>query len=552
MSALVEIRDLSIALPASAERAFAVQDVSLDIERGEVLCLVGESGSGKSMLAASIAGLLPSNALSIAAGTVTFDGANITQLSEAGYRKLRGRRIGFIFQEPMTALNPVLTIGEQIDEAIAAHGGESRPARRARALELVHAIHLPQPEAILDRFPHQLSGGQRQRVMIAMAIANEPDLLIADEPTTALDVTTQAAILELIGEVRQRLGLSVLFITHDFGVVADIADRVAVLRDGKIVEQGPAADVLAHPADTYTQALIAAVPTLAFSNKQRPRTAALLSVEKVSKTYGGRRSLFRAARPGTPAVREASLVVGTGETVALVGESGSGKSTLAQCIVGLQTWTGGSILFEGRDLARHRRRVGFDQAIQMVFQDPFGSLNPRHRVRRIVTEPAIAKGVPEEEAETRMSALLERVGLDKSAADRFPHEFSGGQRQRIALTRALFPNPRLLIADEPVSALDVSIQAQVLDLLNQLRRDLGISILFITHDLRVAATVADRIAVMRHGEIVETGETRAIFEDPRSNYTKRLLAAIPGLAWERRRAVLQQDASTACRLVQSP
>jgi peptide/nickel transport system ATP-binding protein len=533
MSALVEIRDLSIALPPDAERRFAVDGVSLDIARGEVLCLVGESGSGKSVLAASIAGILPGHGLAVRKGSIRFDGEDVTRLGEVAFRRLRGRRIGFIFQEPMTALNPVLTVGDQIDEAVKMLGRRTKTGRRARVLELAQAVRLPDPEGILHRFPHQLSGGQRQRVMIAIAIANEPDLLIADEPTTALDVTTQAEVLALIAEIRRRLRLAVLFITHDFGLVADIAERVAVMQQGRVVESGPTADVLGRPQHPYTQRLIAAVPAFA-PRSPRPVVGRrdLLAVDGLIKTYGGRRSLFQRRRPPVHALEQINLVIHEGETVALVGESGSGKSTLAQAIVGLTTWDQGSIRFEGEDLAARRRRDGFSQPIQMVFQDPFSSLNPRHRVRRIITEAARVKGMPRTEAETRLRALLERVGLDPAAADRFPHEFSGGQRQRIALARALFQRPRLLIADEPVSALDVSIQSQVLDLLKEIRDEFGIAMLFITHDLRIAASIADRIAVMRSGRIVEEGSPRTILDNPRSAYTRRLLAAVPGLAWE--------------------
>ena len=536
MTALVEINDLSIALPEHSDRPFAVERVSLRIERGEVLCLVGESGSGKSVLAAAIAGLLPPKQLRVAAGSIRFDGADVTRLPEASFRRLRGKRIGFIFQEPMSALNPVLTVGRQIEEALAAHDSGDRAVRAGRVLELVRATKLPEPERIVHRYPHQLSGGQRQRVMIAMAIANEPDLLIADEPTTALDVTTQAEILKLILEIRQRLGLAVLFITHDFGVVADIADRVAVMKEGRVVETGAVDAVLEQPRDPYTCRLIEAVPVLRGDTAgSRAVGDRLLEVEGLAKTYRERRAPWRRGTAQTRALDGVSLTIGRGETVALVGESGSGKTTLGQCVVGLADWDDGNIRFDGRGFAGVRRERALRPRIQMVFQDPFASLNPRHRVRGILTEAAIVNGLPREDAEIRMLGLLSRVGLDASAAERFPHAFSGGQRQRIGLARALMLQPDLLVADEPVSALDVSIQAQILDLLAEIRRDLGLSMLFITHDLRVASAVADRIVVMQNGRIVEDGVPGQVLSQPRSAYARALLKAVPGLAWERRR-----------------
>ncbi|MFE0018565.1 dipeptide ABC transporter ATP-binding protein [Mesorhizobium sp. NPDC059054] len=544
MTALVEIENLSVALPDDADRHLAVERVSLRIDRGEVLCLVGESGSGKSVLAAAIAGLLPPKQLRITGGNIRFDGVDVTRFSEAGFRRLRGKRVGFIFQEPMSALNPVLTVGRQIEEALAAHDNGDRTERAARVLELVRATRLPNPENIVHRYPHQLSGGQRQRVMIAMAIANEPDLLIADEPTTALDVTTQAEILRLILDIRQRLGLAVLFITHDFGVVADIADRVSVMKEGRMLETGTATAVLEQPRDPYTRRLIEAVPELHAGVAMKSVAGdPLLAVEGLVKTYRERRAPWRQAKSQTRALDGVGLTIGRGETVALVGESGSGKTTLGQCIVGLADWDAGKLRFDGRELAGTARERALRPRIQMVFQDPFASLNPRHRVRRILTEAAIVNGLPREAAEERMLGLLSRVGLDAAAADRFPHAFSGGQRQRIGLARALMLQPELLVADEPVSALDVSIQAQILDLLAEIRRDLGLSMLFITHDLRVASAVADRIVVMQEGRIVEDGTSGQVLSRPRSTYARALLAAVPGLGWDHRRRATDRAAA---------
>jgi peptide/nickel transport system ATP-binding protein len=525
---LVQIHDLDIALPADADRAFAVEGASLTIARGEVLCIVGESGSGKSVLASAIAGLLPGDTLRVARGSLHFDGQDVLAMREPALRRLRGARIGYVFQEPMTALNPLLTVGRQIAEALTAHGLPGSPDKIA---ELLAAMQLPEPRTLARRYPHELSGGQRQRVAIAIAVACGPELLIADEPTTALDVTTQAEILKLILDLRAQRGLSVLFITHDFGVVRDIADRVAVMQHGRIVEQGPAAALLGQPRHDYTRRLLAAVPRL---QADRPAPAqgrpVVLALDAIEKNYAGRRHFLSRQRKVTHALRGVALSLRAGETVALVGESGSGKSTLGQIIVGLLDRDAGDFALEGE--AIHKARDLFSPqwrpAVQMVFQDPQSSLNPRHTIRRILTEPVLLQGVSRADAEARMADLLVRVGLEPSVANRRPHAFSGGQRQRIGLARALMMRPRLLVADEPVSALDVSVQAQVLQLLDELQRELGLAMLFITHDLRVAAQVADRIAVMQHGRIVEEAATAELLRAPQSDYTRALLAAIPG------------------------
>ncbi|MCW3473291.1 ABC transporter ATP-binding protein [Limobrevibacterium gyesilva] len=533
---LLNIEDLSVALPEGADRRFAVQGVSLPLGRREVLCVVGESGSGKSVLANTVMGLLPAPALRVAGGRIMFDGQELTRLPEESYRELRGRRISMIFQEPMTALNPVLTIGEQIEEVLAAHGMADRRTRRERALELLAAMHLPDPPSLLGAYPFRLSGGQRQRVMIAAALALEPEILIADEPTTALDVTTQKQILRLIREIQERRRLSVLFITHDFGVVADIADKVAVMQHGSLVEYGVAAKVLDAPEHPYTQRLIAAVRRLEDGAEDaRPVAAAepLLEIKGLRKTYRSASGFFGLRKREVRAVDDVTLTIHQGETVGLVGESGSGKTTLGQLVVRLLPADGGELAFRGQEIrtARGARLLGLRKSIQMVFQDPFASLNPRHRVGRILTETPIRHGVTPAQAATRARELLHLVGLDVGAYDRFPHEFSGGQRQRIAIARALALDPELVVADEPVSALDVSVQAQVLELLADLRRRLNLSMLFITHDLRVASRICDRIAVMRGGVIVEIGSTRQIFGDPQHEYTRGLLDSIPGRSW---------------------
>ena len=527
---LVEVRGLSIALPAGADRALAAEAVSFDIREGETLCIVGESGSGKSLTAAAIMRILP-RSVRVTGGQVRIGGTDLLCLPEAAMRRWRGSRIGMIFQEPMTALNPLMRIGAQIEEVLETHAALDAPARRLRVDALLRAVRLPSPELLRDAYPHRLSGGQRQRVMIAMALALNPALLIADEPTTALDVTTQQQILQLIQSLQRERRMAVLFITHDFGVVADIADRVAVMQRGRIVELGTAADILHRPQHPYTRSLIAAVPRLTARPAGRFGDV-LLRVTDLSRTFVSGGGLL-AARRVVPAVRHVNLTIAEGETLGVVGESGSGKSTLGRLVIRLVKADGGAVAFAGADFlnAPPRRLKALRSSIQMIFQDPYASLNPRRTVRQILTEGQTCHGVPEAAALERAGSLLALVGMDDAALGRYPHEFSGGQRQRIGIARALALQPRLLIADEPVSALDVSVQAQVLELLQDVRRRFGLAMLFITHDLRVAAQVCDRIAVMQAGEIVETGPTAAIFAEPGHAYTRQLLEAIPGRHW---------------------
>ena len=524
---LVSVEHLTIRLPPGADRPLAVEDLSLRLDPGEVLCVVGESGSGKSVSAAALTGLLPPG-LSVAAGRIMVQGQDVRCMDAAGLRRLRGAAIGTVFQEPMTALNPLMRVGDQVAEVLAVHGA---PGGRRRVLELLEAVGLPDPTRLARAYPHTLSGGQRQRVMIATALALDPAVLIADEPTTALDVTTQKQVLTLIRDLQRRRGTGVLFVTHDFGVVAEIADRVAVMQHGRLVEQGPAASLLRAPQHPYTQALIAAVPHGTQVPPVPSNGPAILTLTGVSKYFGGSGLLKRGRR--VAAVHEASLTLHRGETLGLVGESGSGKSTLARCIVGLAIADAGEIDFGGANLRTLSRRdwKPYRKRIQMVFQDPFASLNPRRKIRDILSAGPLAHGVPAAQARTRTAELLRLVQLDPAAADRFPHEFSGGQRQRIGIARALAMQPELLIADEPVSALDVSVQAQILDLLGDLRRRLGLTMLFITHDLRVAAQICDRIAVMRRGVIVELGDTAQVFRAPSHDYTRLLLDSVPGREW---------------------
>ena len=528
MTAVLAIEGLTVRLPPGADRECAVAGVGLSVAANETLCVVGESGSGKTVVAQSVMGLLPPRQLEIVAGGVALLGEDLRAASPARLRALRGARMAMIFQEPMTALNPVMSIGRQIEEALRAHTRMPAPRRAARVLATMREVDLPEPERLRGAYPHQLSGGQRQRVTIAMALALEPALLIADEPTTALDVTTQARILALIKRLQRERGMAVLFITHDFGVVAEIADRVAVMRAGEIVEAGPAERVLSAPRHAYTRRLMAAVPSLRPPAREPRGGAAALEIRGLSKTWPGGGWLRR--RRAVRAANDVSFMLRRGETLGLVGESGSGKTTVARCALRLVEPTAGAVLLGGADLARLRRRAlrPHRRRIQIVFQDPYRSLNPRRPVGESIVEGPVNYGVALEEARRRAAALLELVGLDPAAAGRYPHEFSGGQRQRICIARALAMEPEVLVADEPVSALDVSVQAQVLALLDRVRARFDLAMLFITHDLRVAAQVCDRVAVMYRGEIVETGATAALFAAPRHEYTKRLFAAVPG------------------------
>jgi len=534
MADLLRIDNLTVDLPPGADRPHALKDLSLSVRAGEILCVVGESGSGKSLTAGAILGLLPEG-VRASAGQVLWEGQDLLRLAPEALRRLRGKRIGMIFQEPMTALNPLRTIGDQIGEVFRTHTRLPRAEIRRRSLDLLESVRLPQPGQALGAYPHELSGGQRQRAMIAMALALEPALLIADEPTTALDVTTQAQILRLIHDLQRRKGTAVLFITHDFGVVAEIADRVAVMQRGALVESGTARQVLEHPRHPYTRALIAAVPPLA-AGAARPAgqldAPAILATQDLAKVYRKRGWLGRPGRE-TRALDGVTLALRQGATLGIVGESGSGKSTLARTLLGLTppdaggiTLAGAPLEFKGTAARRaHARRV------QMVFQDPYGSLNPRQRVGEIVARGPMVHGATRAEALARARELFALVGLSPDAARRYPHEFSGGQRQRIGLARALAMQPQVLIADEPVSALDVSVQAQVLALLARLREQLGLSILFITHDLRVAAQVCDDVAVMKDGRVVEEGPCAEVFGRPSHPYTQALLAAVPGRRW---------------------
>lgn len=527
---VLSIEDLTIAVKSNGTQL--VEKLNLEIFSGETVCLVGESGSGKSLTSLAIMGLLDSNALTVSSGKILVANQSVLGLSPEKLRSMRGTTMSMVFQEPMTALNPVETVGKQIEEVLDVHGVGSKADRYTQVLEMLDAVHLPDPERIYSMYPHELSGGQRQRIVISMALILRPKLLIADEPTTALDVTTQNQILSLIEELKQRFGTAVLFITHDFGVVADIADRICVMNRGEMVETGPRDQILTSPTAPYTRTLISAVPSLAPRAKRMECGETVLKVEGLEKTFhmGG---LLKKNRE-IAALRNGNLKLRKGEIIGIVGESGSGKTTLARCVSRLIEPSSGVIELNGRDISRlsEGQLRAARKNLQVVFQDPYRSLNARMRVKDAITEGLRNYGLAKESAYARAEALLMRVGLDATAMDRYPHQFSGGQRQRICIARALALDPAVIIADEAVSALDVSVQAQVLDLLASLRDESGVAILFITHDLRVAAQICDQIVVMKQGEIVEVGPAEEVLTEPRHSYTRDLLAAAPGRHWD--------------------
>jgi len=523
------VRDLRIDLPAGADRVHAVHGVSFDVMPGQVVCLLGESGSGKSVIAQAVMGLLP-EALTSSGGRIELQGENMLLAPPARLRALRGARMAMVFQEPMTALNPVMRCGTQVDEMLAEHTALGAAQRRQKVLAIFERVRLPEPERIYDAYPHQLSGGQRQRIVIAIALILRPALLICDEPTTALDVTTQAEILALIREMQQENGTAVLFITHDFGVVADIADQVVVLELGRQVESGPRDEVLRRPKEAYTRMLLAAVPRL--RPALRPAIAGdgppLLDARGVTKVY--RSGTWPGKRRIVHAATDVSLRLHAGETVGIVGESGSGKSTVARCIARLIEPTSGDVQVPraaGAGTARTRLSA-FRQMVQVVFQDPNRSLNPRRTVGQSIVEGPINFGVSPQAAWQRAEELMGLVRLKPEVLHRYPSEFSGGQRQRLCIARALACEPQVLIADEAVSALDVSVQDQILKLLAEIQQRLSIGILFITHDLRVASQICDRLIVMHQGRIVEEGSAHDVLLSPREAYTRSLLAAAPG------------------------
>jgi len=533
-SAILAIRNLSVEVAGAGNRV--VRNLSLDVHAGETVCVVGESGSGKSVTSLAVMGLLPPGVLGVSAGSIRVEGEDVVTATQRRLREMRATRMAMVFQEPMTALNPVHTVGKQVDEVLRLHRKQMSAAqRRAKVLDMFRSVHLPDVERIFEAYPHQLSGGQRQRIVIAMALILEPKLLIADEPTTALDVTTQKQILALIKELQVKHKTAVLFITHDFGVVAEISDRIVVMNRGDLIESGTRDEILAEPKQSYTRRLVSSVPSLVPSRREAPAGMPVLHVKGLGRTYGTKSSLFsRQAARNVIAAADVNLTLRKGEILGIVGESGSGKSTVARCIVRLIEPTAGHMMMGGEDLSTLsgsalrpvRRRI------QIVFQDPYRSLNPRRTVGESIIEGLLNFGVAREQALKRAGETLSVVGLSPDAMNRYPHQFSGGQRQRICIARALVMDPEVLVADEAVSALDVSVQAQVLELLEQVRQRTGVGVLFITHDLRVAAQICDTIMVMQRGKVVETGSAETVLTEPRHEYTRALIDAAPGRDWD--------------------
>ena len=555
---VLDIRNLSVSFGRGANAVHAVKGLSLHVDRGETLAIVGESGSGKSVTSLSIMRLVEFGGGQIHQGEMLFHRADGTQIdlraaSEDVMRSMRGADLGMIFQEPMTSLNPVFTVGSQIIEAIQLHQDLNHEQAVAAAKRILDQVRISDSSAILGRYPHELSGGMRQRVMIAMALSCKPALLIADEPTTALDVTIQAQILQLIRELQKEMDMGVIFITHDMGVVAEVANRVMVMRYGEVVEENAVIPLFANPQHPYTQTLLAAVPKLGAMHgtdkparfdlvlNEQPVLASavqsstqtdrvVLSVKNLVTRFDVRSGIFGFVKKRIHAVEQVSFDLHEGETLSLVGESGCGKTTTGRSLVGLAKITRGSIEFDGTpvDTTDANSLKALRRNLQFVFQDPFASLNPRMRVGECIKEPLLIQGLAQgAEADRKVAELMERVGLDAAMAQRWPHEFSGGQRQRICIARALSVNPRVLIADESVSALDVSIRAHIVNLLLDLQKDLGVSYLFISHDMAIVERVSHRVAVMYLGQIVEIGPRRAIFENPQHPYTRKLISAVP-------------------------
>jgi microcin C transport system ATP-binding protein len=526
---LLSVRDLTIEFPGLGNPTAAVRGIGFDIMPGEILALVGESGSGKSATALSILDLLPPESRAQTSGSILYEGTELVGASQSALRRLRGNRIGMIFQEPMTSLNPIHRIGRQVIEILRTHRPSSRKALTEKALDLLCQVGITDPERRFASYPHELSGGQRQRVMIAMAIANQPDLLIADEPTTALDVTVQAQILDLLREMRNRLGMAILLITHDLGIVRTMADRVAVMKQGEIVETADAATLFKSPRHPYTRMLLAAEPKGPPLAAQ-PGAMEILRARDIQVRFPIRAGVFRKVSGHVQAVAGIDLAVRAGETLGIVGESGSGKTTLGLALLRLLP-SAGVISFQGRDIEPLKPRAmrGLRRQMQIVFQDPYGSLSPRMTVGEIIGEGLRAHhiGTPAERERLVGEALAE-VGLDPAMRHRYPHEFSGGQRQRVAIARAMVLRPKLVILDEPTSALDRSVQAQIVDLLRDLQARHGLSYVFISHDLRVVRALASEVLVMRDGMMVEQGPAERIFTAPRQDYTKALLAAALG------------------------
>ncbi|MAS97156.1 MAG: microcin ABC transporter ATP-binding protein [Verrucomicrobiales bacterium] len=530
---LLSVKDLTISFDVEGRTVRAVDGISFDVRPGEIVGLVGESGSGKTVSAMSTIRLVPTPPGNIESGEVLFEGKDLLKLPIDDLRKIRGKDISVIFQEPMTALSPLHTVGDQLAETIRVHDPEvSKEDAMSKAIEWLEKVGIPDPEERAKAYPFQFSGGMRQRAMIAMALILHPKLIIADEPTTALDVTLQAQIFELILEMKAA-DTSILFITHDMGVIWELADRVLVMKNGKIVERGPVEELFSEPKDDYTKKLLSAVPRLTDepieSGVLDENAEPLIEVEGLKTWFPVKRGVFARTVDWVKAVDDVSMEIFPGECLGLVGESGSGKTTLGRSILGLDTSREGSIRFEGNEIRGHDYHAmrSYRRDLQMVFQDPFSSLNPRLTVLEILTEGPIEHGILKENRRDAAARWLEEVGLEADTMNRYPHEFSGGQRQRICVARAIAVEPKFIVCDEAVSALDVTIQAQVIDLLMELREKLGLSYLFISHDLSVVKRICNRTIVMRHGKVVEAGLTQSLVDDPQSEYTRQLIAAVP-------------------------
>src|ERR1700751_5427543 len=530
---ILDIQNLAVTLGKDAQAPKILDGVSLRVAERETLCLVGESGSGKSVTSLTVMGLLQKGSLTPTGGSIKLVGEELLTASDRRLRQLRATTMAMIFQEPMTALNPVVPVGRQIDEVLRAHTDLDARTRKARILAMMEHVRLPEIERIFASYPHRLSGGQRQRIMIAMALVLEPKLLIADEPTTALDVTTQKQILTLIRDLQRDHGAAVLFITHDMGVVAEIADRVAVMRGGRLVETGSLDAILRNPTMEYTRNLLSSVPSLV-PRAPRPETQepVVLEANELGKIYRERSFLGKPRE--VVAAKDVTLTLRKGRTLGIVGESGSGKSTVARCIVRLIDPQSGGVRLGGREISELSRRLlqPHRKRIQIVFQDPYRSLNPRVTIGESIVEGPINYGISRADALKKARELLALVDLPVDAIWRYPHQFSGGQRQRIAIARALALDPDVLVADEAVSALDVSVQAQVLELLDEIQKRLGIALLFITHDLRVAAQICDDVVVMQNGRVVEQGPAAGVLTNPQQPYTRALRVAAPGRDWD--------------------
>ncbi|HEY9318688.1 MAG TPA: ABC transporter ATP-binding protein [Achromobacter sp.] len=528
----LQISALTVQAGHGAARRPVIENISFEVYPGETLCVVGESGSGKSVTSLAAMGLLPRGVLTATAGTILLGNDDVLRATPDRLRALRASRIAMVFQEPMTALNPVQKVGRQIDEVLRLHSRLGASERRKQVLAMLESVHLPDIERVYNAYPHQLSGGQRQRIVIAMALILKPQVLIADEPTTALDVTTQKQILTLIRELQERQRTAVVFITHDFGVVAEIADRIVVMNRGSVVETGTRDQVLSRPSQAYTRMLVSSVPSLVPQQRALPSGEKVLDVIGLDKTYK-EKPFFGAARV-VAAAKDVALTVRRGEIAGVVGESGSGKSTVARCVVRLIEPSAGAIFLKDEDIVQvstaqmRLRRT----RVQMIFQDPYRSLNPRRQVGDSLIEGLVNFGVATAEAREKAAQALELVGLGRDVMQRYPHQFSGGQRQRLCIARAVVMEPDLLVADEAVSALDVSVQDQVLKLLEEIRARTGVAILFITHDLRVAAQICDSIVVMQKGRVIESGPAARVLTAPQQAYTRELIEAAPGRDWD--------------------